>query len=136
MSVFLILLGACVLLFVLLLRKGIRELFYEYKKTYLRLAMVVLVLMIQVLAVVNRIYQKYVYLNGFVAPIVPWLGVVICIIFGSILFPDNANTLDSKGEWTGTLWLKDIYTIDGAFTGNPEIYAIAVLRNLSQPSYL
>lgn len=73
------------LLFVLLLRKGIRELFYEYKKTYLRLAMFVLVLMIQVLAVVNRIYQNYVYLNGFVAPMVPWLGVVICIIFGVVL---------------------------------------------------
>ena len=85
MSVFAILFFGFFLLFVLLLRKGIREVIDEYKKTYLRLAMVVLVLMIQVLAVVNRIYQKYVYLNGFVAPIVPWLGVVICIIFGVVL---------------------------------------------------
>ena len=47
--------------------------------------MVVLVLMIQVLAVVNLVYQEYVYLNGFVAPMVPWLGLVICMIFGVVL---------------------------------------------------
>ena len=47
--------------------------------------MVVLVLMMQVLAVVNLIYQEYVYLNGFVAPMVPWLGLVICMIFGEVL---------------------------------------------------